>query len=44
VGLDPNWSHARASSTMGNAEGLVQVEMANISTNDARGCQPHLMS
>ncbi len=27
---------------MGDAEGLVQVEMADIGTNDTWGCQPHL--
>ncbi len=29
---------------MGDAEGLVQIEMADIGTNDTWGCQPHLAS
>ena len=42
VRLDPNGAHAGTSSTVRDAEGLVQVEVAHIGTNDARGCQAHL--
>lgn len=40
--FDPNGAHARPSTTVRNAEGLVQVEMADVCSNDAWSCQPHL--
>lgn len=42
VNLHSNRPHARASSTMGDAEGLVQVEMRNIRAIISRATQTHL--
>lgn len=42
VCLDTNGTHTRATTTVRDAEGLVQVQVAHISTNDARGSEPNL--
>lgn len=42
VSFDPNGAHSRTSTAVRNAEGLVQVEMADVCSNDAWSCQPHL--
>ena len=34
-----NWAHARPAAAMGNTEGLVQVEVANIAAQIARARQ-----
>ena len=37
-----DWPHTRPAATMRNAEGFVQVQMADISANAARAGEPHL--
>ena len=40
--FDANGAHSRTSTTVRNAESLVQVEMTYICSNDAWRCQTHL--
>ncbi len=40
--LDTNWSHAWAATTVGDAEGLVEVQVAHVRADVARRCQSHL--
>jgi len=42
VGSHTNGTHTRATTTVRNAESLVEVKMADISTNSARAGQTHL--
>lgn len=40
--LDTNGSHAWATTAVGNAEGLVEVQVAHVRADVARRCQAHL--
>ena len=42
VSLDSDGSHAGAASTVRDAEGLVQVQVAHVGADDARGRQANL--
>ena len=42
VRLDANGAHAWAATAVGDAECLVQVQVAHVSTDVARGCEPNL--
>jgi hypothetical protein len=43
VCLDADGSHAWATSSVWDAEGLVQVQVAHVCTNVARACQADLL-
>ena len=40
MGSDPDRTHPGATATVGNAEGLVQIQMADISTEGTGAAQP----
>ena len=42
VRLDPDGAHSRASTTMGDTESLVKIEVTDVCSNDAWRRQPHL--
>ena len=42
VSLHSNGAHARAATAVGYAEGLVQIQVAHVCTDDAWRCQAHL--
>ena len=44
VALHADGAHAWATAPVGNTEGLVQVQVAHICSNDARGCQADLQA